>query len=179
MTFDSKEFRRAAGQFLTGVTIVTVRADDGTPMGFTCNSFTSVSLDPPLVLVCLDKRGGSYGTFRVGRVYAVHVLEEHQIDLSTRFAMRGGDKFAGLNYREGLDGVPILPDYLALFECRIEQAHDAGDHTIFVGRVERLDVSDSERRPLGFYRGKYIRIHRHPAAYVPEEVVELWRLGWA
>jgi 3-hydroxy-9,10-secoandrosta-1,3,5(10)-triene-9,17-dione monooxygenase reductase component len=132
-----------------------------------------------LVLVCLDKTGGSYGSFRIGAVYAVHVLEEHQTELSTRFALHGGDKFAGLQCREGLGRVPILPGYLALFECTIVQAHDAGDHTIFVGRVERLDVSDSDRRPLGFFRGKYIRVHRHPAAYVPEEVVELWGLGWA
>jgi flavin reductase (DIM6/NTAB) family NADH-FMN oxidoreductase RutF len=176
---DGKEFRRAAGQFLTGVTVVTVRADDGTPLGLTANSFTTVSLNPPLVLVCLDKRLGSYPAFRVGRAYAVHVLAEDQADLSTRFAMKGEDKFRGLRWREGLDGVPILPDYLALWECRVVHAHDGGDHTIVVARVERLEVGDPTRLPLGFLRGKYIGVHRHPAAYVPEEIVELWGLGWA
>jgi flavin-dependent trigonelline monooxygenase, reductase component len=175
---DPTTFRRAASQFVTGVTIVTVRSDDGTPLGLTANSFTMVSLDPPLVLVCLDKRLGSYAAFRIGRVYAVHVLAEGQTELSTRFAMKGEDKFRGLRWREGLDGVPILPDYLTLWECRIVHAYDGGDHTICVARVERLDVGDLGRLPLGFFRSKYIRIDRHPAAYVPEEVIELWGLGW-
>jgi 3-hydroxy-9,10-secoandrosta-1,3,5(10)-triene-9,17-dione monooxygenase reductase component len=176
---DSAAFRRAAGQFLTGVTIVTVRAQDGTPLGLTANSFATVSLDPPLVLVCLGRRLGSFSAFQAGRAYAVHVLAEDQADLSSRFALKGEDKFRGLRWREGLDGVPILPDYLALWECRLVHAYEGGDHTIFVARVERLEVGDPSRLPLGFFRGKYIGVHRHPAAYVPEEIVELWGLGWA
>jgi flavin reductase (DIM6/NTAB) family NADH-FMN oxidoreductase RutF len=176
---DSSAFRRAASQFLTGVSVVTVRGDDGTPLGLTANSFTMVSLDPPLVLVCLDKRLGCYPAFQIGRVYAVHVLAEDQADLSTRFAMKGEDKFRGLRWREGLDGVPVLPDYLALWECRLVHAYDGGDHTICVARVERLEVGDPNRLPLGFFRSKYIQVHRHPAAYVPAEIIELWGLGWA
>jgi 3-hydroxy-9,10-secoandrosta-1,3,5(10)-triene-9,17-dione monooxygenase reductase component len=176
--YDSLEFRRAAGQFLTGVTIVTALTEDGTPVGLTANSFTTVSLDPPLVLVCLDKRLGSYPAFQLGRAFAVHVLGEEQADLSTRFAMRGEDKFRGLPWRKGADGVPLLSDYIALWECRIVHAYEGGDHTIFVGQVERLEVADDRRLPLGFLRGKYIGVHRHPAAYVPEEIVELYGLGW-
>lgn len=164
MPFDSKEFRRACGQFATGVTIVTARATDGTPVGLTANSFTSVSLEPPLVLVCVDKKIGSYQAFREGAPYAVHVLAEDQADLSTRFATRGTDKFAGLAWREGLDGVPILPDYIALFECRVVHAYDGGDHTIFVGRVENLEVAHPDRPPLLFFRGRYASIRSEGAA---------------
>lgn len=176
--FDSREFRRALGQFLTGVTVVTARAADGTPVGVTANSFTSVSLEPPLVLVCLDKRLGSHNVFGVGGAYAVHLLHEDQTNLSTRFATRGTDKFAGLTWRDGLDGVPILSDYLALFECRIVHAYDGGDHTIFVGEVRQITFGDPSLHPLGFLRGKYVRVDRHPYAYVPAEAIELWNLGW-
>ena len=176
---DSAQIRHAASQFVTGVTIVTIRDADGMPLGLTANSFTMVSLEPPLVLVCLDKQLGSYPAFQVSRVYAVHVLAEDQADLSTRFAMKGEDKFRGLRWREGLEGVPILPDYLALWECRIVHAYDGGDHTIAVARVERVELGDLRRQPLGFFRSAYIQVHRHPGAYVPEEVIELWGLGWA
>lgn len=155
VTFDPKEFRRACGQFLTGVTIVTVRASDGTPMGLTANSFTSVSLNPPLVLVCVDKGIGSYTAFRVGGTYAVHILGEDQADLSTRFASKGADKFGGLEWTEGLGGAPILPDYLTCMECRVVHAYEGGDHSILVGQVEWFTVRDQQRPPLGFFRGRY------------------------
>ena len=175
---DSAELRYAASQFVTGVTIVTVRREDGTPLGLTANSFTTVSLDPPLVLVCLDKRLRSYEAFQPGRVFAIHILAEDQSDLSTRFARKGEDKFRGLRWREGIDGVPTLPGSLAIWECRLAHAYNGGDHTIAVGQVERIQLGDLTRQPLGFFRGKYIQVHRHPAAYVPEEVLELWGLGW-
>ena len=147
-------FRHACGQFMTGVTIVTTRADDGAPVGLTANSFTSVSLEPPLVLVCLDKRLGSYPAFRQGGHYAIHVLREDQAELSTRFATRGADKFGGLRCRNGLGGVPVLTTYLALFECEIVQVHEAGDHAIVVGHVHRLEVPPGDLPPLGFLRGR-------------------------
>lgn len=175
---DSAELRHAASQFVTGVTIVTIRGEDGTPLGLTANSFTTVSLDPPLVLVCLDKRLGSYAAFQPGRVFAIHVLAEDQSDLSTRFARRGEDKFRGLRWREGIEGVPLLPGSLTIWECRLAHAYEGGDHTIAVGQVECIELGDLTQQPLGFFRSKYIQVHRHPAAYVPEEVLELWGLGW-
>lgn len=156
--FDSTAFRRTLGRFATGVTIITVRAEDGTPMGLTANSFTSVSLDPPLVLVCISKSIASYKAFRVDGTYAVHILAEDQQELSTLFATRGADRFGHLQWREGLGGAPVLPDYLALLECRIVQSYDGGDHTIFMAQVERVDVPDGERRALGFFQGKYVTI---------------------
>ena len=156
--FDSKDLRLACGHFLTGITIVTVRSADGVPHGVTVNSFTSVSLDPPLVLVCLDNRLGSYHAFRMGCAFAVHILADHQVELSHRFAQRGTDKFAGLRWDEGLDDVPILADYLALFECRVVDTHASGDHTIFIGQVERIEIKADRRLPLGFFRGNYIKV---------------------
>ncbi len=168
---------------MTGVTVVTTSAPDGTPIGVTANSFTSVSLEPPLVLVCLDKRLASYGAFREGGYYAVHVLREDQAELSTRFATRGADKFGGVRRRRGLGGVPVLSTYLALFECQIVQAHDAGDHGIFVGEVKRLEVPPGDLPPLGFLRGRYVEAHRPesgPAAVQePPEILAMWSLGWA
>ena len=169
---------------MTGVTIVTTRAENGTPVGLTANSFTSVSLDPPLVLVCIDKRLGSYPAFKTGGHYAVHVLREDQAELSTRFATRGADKFAGLRCRRGVGGVPVLSTYLSLFECEIVQVQDAGDHSIFIGRVERVEVPPGNLPPLGFLRGKYVEAHRPvagPAAVQepPPEHLAVWSLGWA
>ena len=169
---------------MTGVTIVTTRGENGAPVGLTANSFTSVSLEPPLVLVCVDKRLRSYPAFRVGGHYAIHVLREDQAELSTRFATSGADKFEGVRCRRGLGGVPILPGYLALFECEIAQAHEAGDHAIFVGEVLRVEVPPGDLPPLGFLRGKYVEAHRPvagPAATQepPPEHLALWSLGWA
>lgn len=163
---------------------MTTRADDGSPIGVTANSFTSVSLDPPLVLVCLDRRLGSYGAFRVGGHYAIHILREDQVELSTRFATRGADKFRGVRCRRGLGGVPVLRTYLALFECEVVQTHDAGDHTIFLGAVKRLEVPPGDLPPLGFLRGKYVEAHRPETGPVairesPPEDLVLWSLGWA
>jgi flavin reductase (DIM6/NTAB) family NADH-FMN oxidoreductase RutF len=175
----SREFRRACAQFATGVTIVTARSPDGTPVGITVNSFTSVSLEPPLVLVCIDRGSSSYPAFRVGANYAVHVLRHDQSELSTRFATRGigQEKFAGIRMREGLAGTPILPGYVALFECRAVAVQDGGDHGLFVGQVERVEVHESAD-PLVFHRGMYVHVDREHPIRVPREVLELWGLGW-
>src|SRR6185436_17744403 len=115
--FDSRAFRAACSQFLTGVTIVTTRdALDG-PVGVTVNSFSSVSLDPPLVMVCLDKRMGSFQAFSSNQHLAIHVLPTDSAHVSTRFARRGADKFGGLAWRNGRANMPVLSEYLALFEC--------------------------------------------------------------
>ncbi len=157
-SFDSRTFRDTMGQFLTGVTIVTAAAPDGTPVGLTVNSFTSVSLDPPLVLFCIDKKAGSYEGMVNAEGYAVHILGGDQVDLANRFAAKGVDRFAGLNYTRGLCGAPILPGAMALLECRTVQRVDAGDHTILIGQVERLDPGSRSRKPLGFLRGRYTAI---------------------
>lgn len=154
-SFDPKQLRSAFGQFMTGVTIVTVMGEDETPIGITANSFTSVSLEPPMVLVCVDKKINSYPAFRNATHYAVHILSHDQAELSTKFASRGVDKFGGLNWSQGVGGVPVLPEYMALFECSLAHAYDAGDHTILVGQVERFAVPGADRQPLGFFRGKY------------------------
>lgn len=146
------------GQFLTGVTIVTAAAQDGTPLGLTVNSFTSVSLDPPLVLFCIDKKAGCYEAMVGAPGYAVHILGGDQADLSNRFAARGTDRFADLTYTRGLHGAPILPGAMALLECRTVQRVDAGDHTILIGQVERLDPGDRARSPLGYLRGRYTAV---------------------
>jgi len=157
-SFDSRTFRDTLGQFLTGVTIVTAAAQDGTPLGLTVNSFTSVSLDPPLVLFCIDKKAGSHDGMVSAPGYAVHILGGDQADLSNRFAARGIDRFAGLTYTRGLYGAPILPGAMALLECRTVQRVDAGDHTILIGQVERLDPGNRTRKPLGYLRGRYTAV---------------------
>ncbi len=157
-TIDPRTFRDTLGQFLTGVTIVTAEAPDGTPVGLTVNSFTSVSLEPPLVLFCIDKNAGSYEGIVNAQGYAVHILGSDQVDLANRFATRGADRFGGLNYTRGFYGAPILPGALALLECRTVQRVDAGDHTILIGRVERLNPGGRTRKPLGYFRGRYTAI---------------------
>jgi flavin reductase (DIM6/NTAB) family NADH-FMN oxidoreductase RutF len=182
-SFDGRAFRRACGQFLSGVTIVTTTDAHAAPVGVTVNSFTSVSLDPPLVLVCLDKRLGSYTAFRSNPALAIHVLASDAARLSSRFARRGADKFGGLAWRHGRAGVPVLAEYLALFECTVVQAVDAGDHTLLLSRVEALDVRGADLLPLGFFRGEYVEVHRPMVGPAAEEqppgVDAVWALGWA
>ena len=154
-SIDLADFRRALSCFATGVAVVTTVDRQGGRVGMTISSFNSVSLDPPLVLWSIAENAYSYETFIGAEYFAVHVLTMEQQDLSARFARRGADKFAGLDCREGLRGVPILPEYAACFECRTEHRHAGGDHRIIVGRVLRLE--DRESDPLIFYRGRFLR----------------------
>lgn len=150
---DLDEFRRALGCFATGVAVVTTRDANGTKVGMTVSSFNSVSMDPPLVLWSIAHDSNCYDIFASAEYFAVNVLTIGQQELSSRFANRGADRFAGLECREGLHGVPILPEYAACFECRVEHRYDGGDHKIMVGRVLRLDDRDED--PLIFYRGHF------------------------
>jgi 3-hydroxy-9,10-secoandrosta-1,3,5(10)-triene-9,17-dione monooxygenase reductase component len=152
---DLTEFRRALSCFATGVAVVTTVDADGVPAGITISSFNSVSLDPPLVLWSVAIDSYSYEAFINAEYFAVNVLTVDQQELSTRFAQRGHDKFEGMNFREGVHGVPIFPEYAACFECRTEHIYDGGDHKIIVGRVVRLE--DRESDPLIFYRGRYLK----------------------
>ncbi|BAL24182.1 flavin reductase family protein [Azoarcus sp. KH32C] len=150
---DPRQFRDALGHFATGVTVVTTIDAEGQPVGVTVNSFSSLSLDPPLILWSLAKKSYSLAAFEAHPAFAVHVLASDQQHLSDRFARAGTDKFAGLTPGEGFAGVPVLDGCAAAFQCSTEFRYDGGDHLILVGRVQRFTTR--ERPPLLFYRGRY------------------------
>lgn len=153
-TFDSSEFRRALGAFVTGVTVVTAVQPDGSPRGFTANSFTSVSLDPPLILVCIAKTASSHAVFAATDYFAVSVLAEDQKPVSGVFASRSPDKFAQVAWRARTTGAPVIDGASAGFDCSTYQVVDAGDHIILIGRV--VDFFHSNASPLGYCRGAYV-----------------------
>jgi flavin reductase (DIM6/NTAB) family NADH-FMN oxidoreductase RutF/DNA-binding MarR family transcriptional regulator len=157
---DTRELRRTLGQFATGVTIVTCLADDGTPVGMTANSFSSVSLDPPLVLWSLDRGARSFSAFAEARHFAFSVLAQDQVELSNRFARPGAEKFATMDWQPGIAGVPLMPDPAAHFECTQYATFDGGDHLIIVGQVERFARYD--RRSLVFAHGRYGAVAPNP-----------------
>jgi 3-hydroxy-9,10-secoandrosta-1,3,5(10)-triene-9,17-dione monooxygenase reductase component len=155
-SFDQARFRQVLGHFCTGVTVVT-GLDGDEPMGFTAQSFSSVSLDPPLVLVCPAKSSSSWPRIRAGGAFCVNVLAEDQEAVCRAFATRGGDKFREIGWTPAPGtGSPVLTGALAWIDCRLEDEHDAGDHVIAVGRVLDMGVP-AESRPLLFYRGGYGR----------------------
>lgn len=154
---DSRRYRHALGAFSTGVTVVTLQGD-AAPQGMTVNSFASVSLDPPLVLWSPAKSSSRHDLFAGARHFAIHVLGADQHDLSARFT-RGGQGFEGLDYFLNEEGVPVLEDTLARFECERANVHDAGDHSIVVGRV--LRAAHGEGEPLIFSRGAFGRFAHH------------------
>lgn len=149
----AREFRKALGAFTTGVTIVTARAQDGTPVGVTVNSFNSVSLDPPMVLWSLAKSARSLEAFDLAEHFAVHILSVEQEDLSNRFAKSGVDKFDGVETRQGVGDTPLLMGCCTTLQCRTTFKYEGGDHIIFVGEVIEFDHND--RPPLVFQLGKY------------------------
>ena len=158
-SFDSRQLRTVLGTFTTGVTIVTTRDAAGVDYGVTANSFSSVSLDPPLVLWSQALTSSSFPAFRESDHFAVNVLADDQVGISNHFAKSRDDKFAGLDFSRGLGGVPVLQGTVAHFECVKVAAYPAGDHMIFLGRVEC--VSHSGRRPLAFAHGKYMVPYAH------------------
>ncbi len=150
---DRRALRDAFGCFATGVTVVTTRQKDGTPRGFTANSFTSVSLDPPMLLVCLAKTAHSCPVFTAAPHFAVNILEQGQKELSGLFASRAADKFEKVEWRSGMAEMPIFDDTLAHLVCSQEKVIDAGDHIILLGRV--VDHATGHGQPLGYFRGTY------------------------
>lgn len=152
--FDGRDLRRAFGNFATGVTIVTTLAADGKPCGFTANSFTSVSIDPPLLLVSIGKWAHGLPVFTASEGFAVNILAREQRDLSNRFAAAGSDKFAGVEWRAEATGSPVLAGVVAWFDCSHHEQVDAGDHVILIGRIERYAYNTDA--PLGFCRGAYV-----------------------
>lgn len=155
---DARTFRDALGCFATGVTIVTAVAPDGTPIGLTANSFTSVSLDPPLLLVCIANNAGSAEVLRNASHFAVNVLQIGQQPTSNRFAGKGEDRFAATPWQAGEGGAPVLLGSLASFECKPHAINDGGDHFILVGAVLKATY-EPRRDPLLYFRGKYRRLH--------------------
>ena len=156
--FDNKEFRHALGCFPTGVAIITTLDEQGKECGLTCNSFSSVSLDPPLVLWSLRKKSSSIDAFRNTGAFAINVLAGDQGALSGRFATSAiADKFEGIEFERGYAGVPLINDCVARFHCSMHQQHDAGDHVIFIGRVERFERV-REDDPLVFCKGAYMMV---------------------
>jgi flavin reductase (DIM6/NTAB) family NADH-FMN oxidoreductase RutF len=153
MAIDGELFKRVLGSFATGVTVVTTRDDAGLPKGMTVSAFSSVSLEPPLVLVCIDLKAECYGDLaRIGR-FAVNILGEGQREISRRFATKGVDRFEGVPLRPGTTGLPLLEGALGVLECRVVGTHPAGDHTIFIGEVEAAAAEPAD--PLLHFRGRY------------------------
>jgi flavin reductase (DIM6/NTAB) family NADH-FMN oxidoreductase RutF len=153
MSVTAAEFRATLRHFPAGVTVITTRDAQGQPTGLTASAFTSVSLDPPLVLVCVDHAATAYPALVEHGWFAVNMLGESQAHLSRRFATTATDKFAGVAYREGRAGLPILDDVVAVLECRVVHRYPGGDHTIFVGQVEGIAAAGGP--PLVYFRGAY------------------------
>ena len=155
---DPRTLRDALGCFATGATIVTCLDDRGEPVGLTANSFTSVSLDPPLLLVCVGRTASSAAALTAATHFAVNVLQTGQQPASIRFAARGEDRFGATPWSPGEYGPPVLRDSLGVFECAAHAVHEGGDHHIVVGEVLRASF-DSALDPLLYFRGRYRRLH--------------------
>jgi 3-hydroxy-9,10-secoandrosta-1,3,5(10)-triene-9,17-dione monooxygenase reductase component len=161
MGLDTRSLRNALGAFATGVTIVTTRRADGGDVGLTANSFSSVSLDPPMILWSLARTSSNIESFRAAGHFAVHILSADQDALSAQFASKTGDKFAGVEFHRGRDDIPLLRACAARFECRTAFQYEGGDHVIFVGEV--LEFTHSEKPPLVFHGGRYGMVLRKDA----------------
>jgi flavin reductase (DIM6/NTAB) family NADH-FMN oxidoreductase RutF len=157
--FDQRELRDCLGTFVTGVTIVTTLDGSGNPVGITANSFSSVSLEPPLVLWSQALSARSFPTFRDAKRFIINILAEDQRHISTRFAQRGEDKFANTPIRKGIDGLPIIDGCAAFLECVKVATYPGGDHAVQLGRVENFERT--ELQPLAFHAGRYMVTRTH------------------
>lgn len=160
---DPAEFRRVLGNFATGVAVITApppAATDGSPAGFACQSFTSLSLDPPLVAFMVGRTSTTWPRIARAGVFCVNVLAAHQAELCRAFAVSGADKFAGVAYDAApVSGAPRLPGAVAWIDCAIHAVHTGGDHLIVVGRVDALGTAaDDPDGPLLFHRGRFARL---------------------
>ena len=152
--FDARQLRNVLGRFFTGVTVVTTLDDAGTAWGVTANSFTSVSLDPPLILWNQAIASHSHPVFGKAGNFAINILAEDQVSLSQRFSRPTSNRFEGVSVTTGIGGIPLLEGCCAVLECRKIATHAGGDHAVFIGRVERM--SSNDQRPLIFGDGKYM-----------------------
>lgn len=157
MSIGTEEFRSALGRFASGITVVTTKDASGRFFGITVSAFCSVSLEPPLVLVCIEKTTGSHHALTETGAFVVNILREDQSDLSDRFAAFLPDKFDSVRFRIGLGGLPVLENVLANLECRLVNSYDGGDHTIFVGEVAHATMSDGN--PLLHWQANYRKIN--------------------
>ncbi|MFM2139989.1 MAG: hypothetical protein RLZZ25_254 [Gemmatimonadota bacterium] len=158
---DPTQFRAALARFASGITVLTMRDAAGTDLGMTATAFTSLSLDPPLVLVCIDAKATMATPLTTGVAFAVHVLREDQEHLSRRFAATTGDRFAGLTLERSAAGTPLLPDVLMRMECEVVARHPGGDHHIIVARPEQVRLA-AIGDPLLYFRGRYGRLAQTP-----------------
>lgn len=154
--------REALGCFVTGVTVITTRDGAGEPHGLTANSFSSVSLEPPLVLFSLARTADCFAAFESANTFAVNVLRADQEKLSGRFATKDADKWSGVAWRSGYGGCPLLDMAIAAFECRVAARHEGGDHIIYVGEVAGFS-HQPEGEPLVFFRGRYAAVTGRPS----------------
>ncbi len=157
--FRSDDFRRCLGEFVTGVTVITTIAPDGKVYGLTANSFSSVSLDPPLILWSLRLNATNFGIFSTAEHFVVNILADDQVHISNQFAKSGPDRFNGVEHALSADGVPLLHGCLAHLECRNEMTYPGGDHVVFIGRVMR--IAQASKTPLALRGGKYMVVHPH------------------
>jgi len=158
--FDTRAFRRALGNFATGITIVTAKGPDGKKVGVTANSFNSVSMEPPLILWSIDKRSSALETFQNAKHFAVNILASDQSDLSNNFAKPQDDKYANVDYMDGLGGAPVFEGVAGYFECETHQLVEGGDHWIIIGKV--INFVDASRPPLVYHQGGYSMVIPHP-----------------
>ncbi|WP_026701965.1 flavin reductase family protein [Salibacterium aidingense] len=149
---DFKEFRNTLGHFATGVTVITTK-NNNKLIGLTANAFSSLSLDPPLILVCIDKKSSSMEAFEEDHPFVVNILNKKQDRDCWRFAKKTDDKFDGCSYSLSEDGIPVLENNLASIQCEVEAVHEGGDHYIITGRVNHVEY-DEKGEPLLFFRGK-------------------------
>ena len=155
---DQDEFRSVMGRFASGVTVVTSLDPNGEDEGMTVSAFCSLSLDPPLVLVCVDQSAKMYDSLANSETFIVNILSERQEPLARRFSGPDPNRFDGIGYTRGVSGIAILDDVLGYLECRRIATHVGGDHRIYIGEVEQ--VSAREGRPLLYYRGGYAQLER-------------------
>src|ERR1700733_1020145 len=153
MPVDKDEFRSALSHFASSVTVVTARGADQTPCGLTVSAFSSLSLEPPLILICIEKRASIHEHLKEGSYFAVNILAEDQEIISRRFASKDPERFSGVGYSPSPAGAPFLDGALAHIECRVVSAYEGGDHTIFLGEVETAGTK--EGKPLIYFRGGY------------------------
>jgi len=159
-TFTADEFRKACGYWASGVSIVTTRDTDGKPYGLTMNAVTSLSLDPPLFVICVDNKSETLEPMKRSRIFGINVLASDQQPLSNAFAKKNPDKFADVSFEWGNLGAPLLTGRLLGLECAVTAIYPEGDHHIFVGKVEGLTPSDdAEAAPLLYYRGRYAALN--------------------
>lgn len=157
MAITSEVFKSCLSRFASGVTVVTTRDAGGNLHGLTVSAFSSLSLEPPLILICVHKKTGSHHAFDESKAFVVNVLCEDQRRISNRFASKTADKFEGIFYKKGIENIPVLEDCLANLECRLHDSFDGGDHTIFVGRIENAFVGN--KNPLVYWHGCYRKLN--------------------